>query len=219
MKRIHTHPCTTPRPLVPAGPCNSFTQPAAWRWSAWHLSHLALGQAEGTHVAAHSPPPILWTRGLSFLFLFHLAARANHSNTANLGLLPRGTIQRTGWRTMSQTHSAPVVSLPQASAGRTALPSPLRAVWTAAPTARPSHMLGPGPNPFQSTYRHKSFTRAQTHTLCSVDFPLITLQVSVKTSPPQGQSSPPFCQTSGDPAYHTSHAALLPYVLPVSACN
>ena len=38
-------------------------------------------------------------------------------------------------------------------------------------------MLGPGPNPFQSTYRHKSFTRAQTHTLCSVDFPLITLQV------------------------------------------
>ena len=78
------------------------------------------------------------------------------------------------------------------------------------------HMLGPGPNPLQGA---KCDSHAQTHTLCSVDFPLITLQVSVKTSPPQGQFSPPLHQTSEDPAYHTSHAALLPYVLPVSACN
>lgn len=77
------------------------------------------------------------------------------------------------------------------------------------------HMLGPRPNPFQGA---KCDSHAQTHTLCSADFPLIT-QVSVKTSPPQGQFSPPLRQTSEDPAYHTSHAALLPYVLPISACN
>lgn len=114
--------------------------------------------------------PIPWARGLSFLFLFTLplAARENHYNTASLGLLPREAAEWAGWRTRSQTHSAPVVFLPWASAGHTARPSPLCTVRTIAPTAWPSHMLGPGPNPFQSSYRHSSDTRAQTHTLCSV---------------------------------------------------
>lgn len=70
------------------------------------------------------------------------------------------------------------------------------------------HTLGPGPNPFQGA---KCDSHAQTHTLCSVDFPLITLQVSVKTSPPRGSLPHPSARPVGtrliilpmQPYFHT----------------